>query len=56
MCAAMAEQQQQQAGKTLEQLFQAEPDRLSRLTSTFAGIYFDWTKTHLDSVLIDRFI
>ena len=52
----MAEQQQQQAGKTLEQLFQAEPDRLSRLTSTFAGIYFDWTKTHLDSVLIDRFI
>ncbi len=52
----MAERPQQQAGKTLEQLFEAEPDRLSRLTATLAGIYFDWTKTHLDSARIDQFI
>ena len=36
------------------QLFAAEPDRLSRLSFEVAGIYFDWSKTHLDQRLIDR--
>jgi glucose-6-phosphate isomerase len=46
----MAEPQQ----KALKQLFTSEPDRLSRLTFEVAGIYFDWSKTHLDSAVIER--
>ena len=30
-------------------------DRLSRLSFEVAGIYFDWSKTHLDRAAIDRF-
>jgi glucose-6-phosphate isomerase len=43
-----------QQQRTLKQLFDAEPDRLSRYTSDVAGIYFDWSKTHLDSSLLGR--
>ena len=32
----------------LDQLFADEPDRLSLLCREVAGIYFDWSKTHLD--------
>jgi glucose-6-phosphate isomerase len=56
MCPAMAERQQQDTAKTLKQLFEAEPDRLTRLTFNIAGIYFDWSKTHLDGASIDRFL
>jgi glucose-6-phosphate isomerase len=41
--------------KRLDELFAAEPDRLSRLTFEAAGIYFDWSKTHLDEQLIAEF-
>jgi len=41
--------------KPLEQLFADEPDRLSRLTAEVAGLYFDWSKTHLDQQLIESF-
>jgi glucose-6-phosphate isomerase len=41
--------------KRLDALFKAEPDRLSRLTSEVAGIYFDWSKTHLDSRMLEAF-
>jgi len=51
----MAEPQQQDAGATLEALFAAEPDRLSRVTFEVAGIYFDWSKTHLDAGLLEAF-
>ena len=44
------------AQKTLEQLFRAEPDRLSRLTFAVAGIHFDWSKTHLDAEVLDGFL
>jgi glucose-6-phosphate isomerase len=47
---------QQPAIKRLDELFSAEPDRLSRLSLEAAGIYFDWSKTHLDRELIDQFI
>ena len=50
----MAERQKQAAPKTLKQLFEAEPDRLSRLTFETAGIYFDWSKTHLDQAFIEK--
>ena len=40
----------------LDELFAAEPDRLSRLSSETAGIYFDWSKTHLDQASIGKFI
>ncbi len=46
---------QPQAAHTLDQLFKAEPDRLSRLSFEVAGCYFDWSKTHLDQAAIDRF-
>jgi glucose-6-phosphate isomerase len=36
-------------------LFEAEPDRLSRLTIDVAGIHFDWSKTHLDQPLLEAF-
>ncbi|MFL6762690.1 MAG: glucose-6-phosphate isomerase [Sphingomicrobium sp.] len=46
----------QQSPKRLEELFFAEPDRLSRLSFEVAGIYFDWSKTHLDERAIADFI
>jgi glucose-6-phosphate isomerase len=39
----------------LETLFGREPDRLSALSLDLSGITFDWSKTHLDRALIDRF-
>jgi glucose-6-phosphate isomerase len=39
----------------LDELFAAEPDRLSRMSFEVAGLYFDWSKTHLDQALIKRF-
>ena len=43
------------AVQRLEALFKAEPDRLSRLSFEVAGIYFDWSKTHLDAGLLESF-
>lgn len=40
----------------LAELFQADPDRLSRLTFEEAGIYFDFSKTHLSADLIKGFV
>src|SRR5215207_8255291 len=34
--------------RSLDTLFAAEPDRLSKLSLDVAGIHFDWSKTHLD--------
>src|SRR3954471_19017052 len=42
--------------KRLDELFASEPDRLSRLSFEVAGLYFDWSKTHLDQSLIDGFL
>src|SRR5919107_5348686 len=53
LCAAAMQQSQI---KRLDELFAAEPDRLSRLTLEAAGIYFDWSKTHLDQALIGEFL
>jgi glucose-6-phosphate isomerase len=36
----------------LDELFASEPDRLSRLSLEVAGIYFDWSKTHLDAAVV----
>jgi glucose-6-phosphate isomerase len=41
--------------KPLALLFTEEPDRLQRLSSSVAGIYFDWSKTHLDDALLEAF-
>jgi glucose-6-phosphate isomerase len=41
--------------RPLERLFADEPDRLSLLTREVAGIYFDWSKTHLDTELLGAF-
>lgn len=46
---------QQTATKRLDDLFKAEPDRLSSLSFEAAGIYFDWSKTHLDKGVIAEF-
>ena len=40
----------------LKTLFEREPDRLSAMTLELNGIYFDWSKTHLDRALIDAFV
>jgi glucose-6-phosphate isomerase len=42
--------------KRLDELFAAEPDRLSRLSFEAAGLYFDWSKTHVDQALIAQFL
>ena len=47
---------QQKSIMRLDELFVAEPDRLSRLSFEEAGIYFDWSKTHLDQHLIGQFV
>lgn len=52
----MAEPQQRQPATTLKQLFKEEPDRLSRFSFELAGIYFDWSKTHLDQQLLGGFL
>jgi glucose-6-phosphate isomerase len=41
--------------RRLDELFKAEPDRLSRLSLECAGITFDWSKTHLDTALLEAF-
>ena len=41
--------------KRLDELFEAEPDRLGRLSFEVAGITFDWSKTHLDAGVIEAF-
>ena len=51
----MAATQRQSGLKRLDDLFAAEPDRLSRLSFEVAGLYFDWSKTHLDRAAIDGF-
>ena len=40
---------------SLQDLFEAEPDRLSRLSAAVAGVHFDWSKCHLDEGLLDAF-
>src|SRR5690349_5218080 len=52
----MAERPAQAQTRTLEELFKAEPDRLSRLSFELAGLYFDWSKTHLDGGVIKAFV
>ena len=47
---------QQPQIKRLDELFAVEPDRLSRLSFEVAGIYFDWSKTHLDQDRIGEFL
>jgi len=39
----------------LDDLFAREPDRLSRFSKDLAGIYFDWSKTHLDAQRVSEF-
>ena len=41
--------------RSLSALFEAEPDRLSRLSFEVAGAYYDWSKTHLDNELVEAF-
>ena len=50
----MADKQQSRI-KRLDALFAAEPGRLTNLTFEIAGLYFDWSKTHLDQRLLDEF-
>jgi glucose-6-phosphate isomerase len=52
----MAERAQKGRMKRLDELFSAEPDRLTQLTFEAAGLYFDWSKTHLDAARIKQFI
>ena len=40
----------------LESLFERDADRLSAMTLELGGIYFDWSKTHLDGELLERFV
>ncbi|HEX6217774.1 MAG TPA: glucose-6-phosphate isomerase [Sphingomicrobium sp.] len=40
----------------LDALFDDDPDRLSSLTVEAAGLYFDWSKTHLDRALLGYFL
>jgi len=46
----------QKSIQRLDELFAAEPDRLSRLGFEAAGIYFDWSKTHLHRGIIDQLV
>jgi glucose-6-phosphate isomerase len=52
----MAREQQQSKISPLDELFAAEPDRLSRLSFEVAGLYFDWSKTHVDQRIVGEFL
>jgi glucose-6-phosphate isomerase len=41
--------------RTLAELFAADPGRLSRLALDLPGLYFDFSKTHLDPALLAAF-
>ena len=41
--------------RRLDALFGADPGRLSALSLEAAGLYFDWSKTHLDRDLLQHF-
>src|SRR4051812_31973788 len=43
------------APRPLADLFEADPDRLSRLTLDLPGLHFDFAKTHLDAPLLAAF-
>ncbi|MEO6198667.1 MAG: glucose-6-phosphate isomerase [Sphingomicrobium sp.] len=43
------------ATKSLKALFDGDPGRVERFSVEAAGITFDWSKTHLDAVMIDHF-
>lgn len=45
----------QAPSKRLKELFVDEPDRLSKLSFDIAGVYFDWSKTHLDGATLEAF-
>ena len=42
--------------KPLDALFEGDDDRLSALTLELGGLYFDWSKTHLDKGLLEHFV
>ncbi|HEX6604996.1 MAG TPA: glucose-6-phosphate isomerase [Sphingomicrobium sp.] len=52
----MPAEPQQLPFKRLDRLFADEPDRLGRLSFEAAGLYFDWSKTHLDEPALAQFI
>src|SRR5690349_8003563 len=41
--------------RSLTQMFEADPARVERLSLEAAGLYFDWSKTHLTEELIGQF-
>ncbi len=52
----MPSRQEHPPTPSLEDLFKVEPDRLSRFGFEAAGLYFDWSKTHLDERRVAGFI
>ncbi|HEY0628582.1 MAG TPA: glucose-6-phosphate isomerase, partial [Sphingomicrobium sp.] len=41
--------------KRLTELFEADADRVQKLSRDIAGIHFDWSKTHLDEDILGEF-
>ena len=42
--------------QSLEKLFERGENRLGAFSLELGGIYFDWSKTHLDAGLLARFV
>ena len=42
--------------QSLETLFERDSNRLSAMSLELGGLYFDWSKTHLDAELLGRFV
>ena len=42
--------------QSLVSLFDGNPDRVAQMSRDVAGIYFDWSKTHLDAAAIEAFV
>jgi len=49
---AMSGDPKRDQSNRLKALFVSEPDRLTKLSFEVAGIYFDWSKTHLDAAIV----
>ena len=52
----MASEEQQDGVRRIDELFAAEPDRLASLSFEVAGLYFDWSKTHLDASILEELL
>ena len=54
-CSAAWEAIESHQATKLTELFEADGERVKKLSQQVSGIYFDWSKTHLDEEILGQF-